>query len=69
MTNRAQTSGPKLKVTLLKSFHGRLRAHKACVSGLGLRRRHHTVLVDDTPENRGMINRVAYLLHVEEAPE
>jgi len=60
---------PKIKVTLLKSFHGRLPAHRACVSGLGLRRRHHTVLVEDTPENRGMINRVAYLLHVEEASE
>lgn len=67
MSNTAQSKGGKLKVTLLKSFHGRLRAHQACVSGLGLRRRHHTVLVDDTPENRGMINRVAYLLHVEEA--
>ncbi len=56
-----------IKVTLLKSVHGRLAAHQACVRGLGLRRRHHTVTVADTPENRGMIERVRYMLRVEEA--
>ncbi len=57
----------KLKVTLVKSRHGRLKRHQACVAGLGLRRLNHTVEIDDTPENRGMINKVAYLLRVEEA--
>ena len=57
----------KLKVTLVKSAAGRLKAHKACVLGLGLRRTNHSVEVIDTPENRGMINRIAYLLKVEEA--
>ncbi|WP_297528530.1 50S ribosomal protein L30 [Thiohalobacter sp.] len=57
----------KLKVTLVKSVNGRLKNHKACVAGLGLRRMHHTVEVIDTPENRGMINKVSYLLRVEEA--
>lgn len=57
----------ELKVTLVKSKHGRLKNHKACVAGLGLRRIHQTVTVADTPENRGMINRVSYLLSVEEA--
>ena len=57
----------ELKVTLVKSKYGRLKSHKACVAGLGLRRMHHTVTVVDTPENRGMINRVSYLLSVEEA--
>jgi large subunit ribosomal protein L30 len=57
----------KIKVTLVKSRHGRLKAHKACVAGLGLRRIHHTVEVIDTPENRGMINKVSYLLRVEES--
>ncbi len=55
-----------LKVTLLKSTSGRLKSHKACVAGLGLRRIRHTVEVIDTPENRGMINKVAYLLQVED---
>ena len=57
----------ELKVTLMKSKHGRLKSHKACISGLGLRRIRHTVTVQDTPENRGMISRISYLLSVEEA--
>jgi len=56
----------KIKVTLVKSKHGRLKAHRACVAGLGLRRMRQTVEVIDTPENRGMINKVSYLLRVEE---
>ena len=57
----------KVKVTLVKSKFGRLKSHKACVAGLGLRRINHSVVVEDTPENRGMINKVSYLLRVEEA--
>ncbi len=61
-------ANPKeLKVTLVKSKHGRLKSHKACIAGLGLRKIHQTVSVQDTPENRGMINRISYLLSVEEA--
>ena len=56
----------ELKVTLVKSKFGRLKSHKACVAGLGLRKMHQTVTVIDTPENRGMINRVSYLVSVEE---
>ncbi len=56
----------QLRVKLVKSTNGRLAGHKACVSGLGLRRMHHCVVVADTPENRGMINKVSYLLQVEE---
>ncbi len=56
----------QLKVTLLKSRYGRLKSHKACVAGLGLRKIRQSVLVLDTPENRGMINKVSYLVSVEE---
>jgi large subunit ribosomal protein L30 len=63
----AKKSKKQLKVTLKKSLNRRVDRDKACVSGLGLRRIGHCVTVDDTPENRGMINRVAYLLSVEEA--
>ncbi len=56
----------RLRVTLVRSKNGRLKAHKACVAGLGLRRMHQSVLVIDTPENRGMINKVHYLVKVEE---
>ena len=57
----------RLRLTLVRSKYGRLRSHQACVAGLGLRRMHQTVEVIDTPENRGMINKVQYLLKVEEA--
>lgn len=56
----------KLKVTLVRSLHGRLRKHQACVRGLGLRRMHQTVEVIDTPENRGMIRKVGYMLECKE---
>jgi large subunit ribosomal protein L30 len=56
----------KLKVTLVKSPIGTGKKHQACVRGLGLRRMHHTVEVIDTPENRGMINKVSYMLRCEE---
>ena len=60
-------ANPKqLKVTLNKSWHGRLKGHKACVAGLGLRKIRQSVTVLDTPENRGMINKVSYLVSVEE---
>ncbi|GMV68757.1 MAG: hypothetical protein AMXMBFR76_11960 [Pseudomonadota bacterium] len=54
------------RLTLVRSTAGRLKNHQACVRGLGLRRMHHSVVVPGTPENRGMINKVSYLLTVEE---
>jgi large subunit ribosomal protein L30 len=57
----------KLRVTLLRSLNGRLKTHQACARGLGLRRIRHTVEVLDTPENRGMMNKLSYLLRIEEA--
>ena len=54
-----------IKVTLVRSLIGRIESHKATVKGLGLRRMHHTVEVQDTQAIRGMINTVNYLLKVE----
>lgn len=56
----------KLRVTLVRSLIGKKRDHRACVRGLGLRRLHQTVELPDTPEIRGMIRKVSYLLKVEE---
>ena len=56
----------KIKVTQVKSAFGRLKNHKACVAGLGLRRIGHTVEVEDTPSVRGMINAVHYVVRIEE---
>ena len=55
-----------MKVTLLRSVHGRLKNHKACVAGLGLRRIHQSVIVEDTPSTRGMANKVSYMVKVVE---
>jgi len=54
-----------LRVTLVRSLHGRLKTHQACVRGLGLRRMHQSVVVADTPANRGMIDKVSYMLRCE----
>lgn len=60
-------SKKQLKLTLLKSKYHRKPGHAECLLGLGLRRRHQCVTVADTPEVRGMIRKVDYLLRVEEA--
>ena len=56
----------KLKVTQVRSRYGRLPSHRATVVGLGLRRMHHTVELEDTPAIRGMIKKIEYMLKVEE---
>jgi large subunit ribosomal protein L30 len=56
-----------MKVKLVRSMNGRLKSHQACVRGLGLRRMHQTVEVEDTPQTRGMVNKVYYMVQVEEA--
>ena len=56
----------KLSVTMTKSKIGRSKSHQACLKGLGLKKIRQTVEVIDTPENRGMINKVSYMLNVEE---
>ncbi|MFZ2162609.1 MAG: 50S ribosomal protein L30 [Sideroxyarcus sp.] len=63
-TKKAQAK-KTLKVTLVKSVIGTKESHRACVRGLGLRRMHHTVEVEDTPAVRGMINKVYYLVKCE----
>jgi large subunit ribosomal protein L30 len=59
------TTTQKVKVTLVKSLAGQLGNIQASVRGLGLRRRHQTVEVADTRENRGMIRTAVHLLRVE----
>jgi large subunit ribosomal protein L30 len=57
----------KLKLTLLKSRYGRAPGHAESLAGLGLRNRHQSVVVAATPQNLGMIQKVRYMLQVEEA--
>ncbi|BBB23132.1 large subunit ribosomal protein L30 [Abyssogena phaseoliformis symbiont OG214] len=65
---KTQTSSKHntVSVTLVKSFNGRLPSHRATIAGLGLKRINHIKELEDTPEIRGMINKVAYLLKVED---
>ena len=56
----------RIKVTLVKGLTGTIGRHRETVKGLGLRHREHTVELPDTPAVRGMINRVNYLVKVEE---
>lgn len=55
----------RIKVTLVKSPIGTKQNHRACVRGLGLRRLHQSVVLEDSPAVRGMINRVNYLVKSE----
>jgi large subunit ribosomal protein L30 len=59
-------SGKKIRVTLVKGITATKHKHRESVKGLGLKHREHTVEVADTPSIRGMINRVSYLVKVEE---
>ncbi len=59
-------SDKKIMITMAKSKIGRLKSHQACLKGLGLRKIRQTVEIIDTPENRGMVNKVSYMLKVEE---
>ncbi len=63
--SRKQSPSQKLSVTLIRSGAGRLPVHRATLLGLGLKSQRQTVVLEDTPAIRGMINRVSYLLKVE----
>lgn len=63
--HKAKETTGMLHVTLVKSVIGTKESHRACVRGLGLRRLNHTVMVEDTPAVRGMINKVYYLVKCE----
>ena len=61
-----KTKVKQLAVTQIKSSIGRLKKHKCCLAGLGLRKIGHTVVIEDTPSVRGMVKAVEYMLRVEE---
>jgi len=63
----AKQETSRLRVTLVRSVAGKISSHRETVRGLGLRRMHHTVELEDTPAVRGMINKVNYLVRVEPA--
>ena len=60
-------SDKSIRVTLIKSMYGQLASIRNSAKGLGLRRIGHSVVVADTPSNRGMINAASHMLKVETA--
>ena len=63
----AQKKTGTVQVTLVRGLMGKKPDHRDTVRGLGLKWRMHTVEVQDTPETRGMINKIGYMLRVTEA--
>ena len=61
-----KTKVKQIAVTQIKSSIGRLKKHKSCLAGLGLRKIGHSVVIEDTPAVRGMVQAVEYMLRVEE---
>jgi large subunit ribosomal protein L30 len=64
---KAHKDEKTLKVTQIKSVYGQLASIRGSVKGLGLRRIGHSVVVADTPSNRGMVNAASHMLKVEPA--
>ncbi len=56
----------QLKITLVKGLSGHIQQHRRTVEALGLRKLHHSVIKNDTPQIRGMVKSIYYLLKVEE---
>jgi len=56
----------EIKVTLKKSPIGRKEYFSRVLNGMGLTKLHKTVVLKDTPEIRGMINKVSHMVSVEE---
>ena len=71
MASKAQaqkaTDEKTIRVTLIRSVYGQLANIRGSVKGLGLRRIGHSVVVADTPSNRGMVNAASHMLKVEPA--
>lgn len=66
MPAKKKDQAKTIRITQIRSTAGRLKSHQACARGLGLRRMHHSVDVVATPENMGMVNKISYLLKIEE---
>lgn len=64
-TKAASKVEKRVRITLVRSVIGTRKSHRGTVLGLGLKRMHQTVELEDTPAVRGMIQKVNYLLRVE----
>jgi large subunit ribosomal protein L30 len=55
-----------IKIKLIKSGIGRMKSHKLCIKGLGFKKLNQTVAVQDTPANRGMINKISDMVEIQD---
>jgi len=55
-----------MTIKLVKSAIGRMEKHKLCIKGLGFKKLNQTVTILDTPSNRGMVNKIADMIEVQE---
>ena len=58
------TASKTIQVKLVKSGIGRIKKHKLCIQGLGFKKLNQVVTVEDTPSNRGMINKISDMVEV-----
>ena len=58
------TASKTIQIKLIKSGIGRIKNHKLCIQGLGFKRLNQVVSVEDTPSNRGMINKISDMVEV-----
>ena len=58
------TASKTIQVKLIKSGIGRIKNHKLCIQGLGFKRLNQVVSVEDTPSNRGMINKISDMVEL-----
>ena len=58
------TPSKNIQIKLIKSGIGRIQKHKLCVQGLGFKKLNQVVTVEDTPSNRGMINKISDMVEV-----
>ena len=58
------TANKTIQIKLVKSGIGRIKKHKLCIQGLGFKKLNQVVTVEDTPSNRGMINKISDMVEV-----
>ena len=58
------TASKTIQIKLVKSGIGRIKKHKLCIQGLGFKKLNQVVTVEDTPSNRGMINKISDMVEV-----
>ena len=66
MAKKKTAEPKKLSITQVRSRIGRPAKHRKTLEALGLKRHQQTVIQNDTPAIRGMINQISHLVRVEE---